>query len=103
MRNSVQGAQAEICPARPEGSGIRQVDAFRPELIILDLNLPGVDGFQICEKIRSDPAKKDIKILAITAYDKIDTKEQIFESGADEYLVKPFSLHKLLECVDNLS
>lgn len=92
----------EIASASDGITALKQLDLFNPHLVILDLKLPGIDGFQICKKIRSDLQKKNMKILAITGYDDPDTKERILSYGADEYLTKPFDINKFMECVDKL-
>ncbi len=81
---------------------IKKMEDFRPDLVVLDLNLPGVDGFQICKRIRKDMAAEDIKILAITGYDNPGTREEIIKCGANEYLTKPFDFKKFMECVNTL-
>ncbi|XOV80386.1 MAG: response regulator transcription factor [Aestuariibacter sp.] len=64
------------------------------DLIILDLNLPTMDGLEVCEKIR-EKAERHIPVLMLTARDSIDDKVSGFQSGADDYLTKPFSLQEL--------
>ncbi|MBI4971688.1 MAG: response regulator [Candidatus Omnitrophica bacterium] len=66
-----------------------------PDLIILDIRLPGMDGFRICELIRKMPELKHTKIIAITGLPESETKEKIMKLGADDYLVKPFDLDEL--------
>ena len=75
----------------------RQIISFKPDLIILDLNLPGVDGFEVCKGIKSDPLTKHIKILAITGYHSEKTKKRILSYGADAYLSKPFDNEELIK------
>jgi len=62
---------------------------FRPDLVILDLNLPGLDGFRVCGFIRSFPQLSRTKILAITGQGE-ERREQILKQGADDFLTKPF-------------
>lgn len=64
------------------------------DLIILDLNLPGLDGLQVCQQLRHQ-ADRHIPILMLTARDSIEDKVTGFQSGADDYLTKPFSLQEL--------
>lgn len=64
------------------------------DLIILDLNLPGLDGLQVCQQLRQQ-ADRHIPILMLTARDSIEDKVTGFQSGADDYLTKPFSLQEL--------
>ncbi|MFH1541168.1 MAG: response regulator [Elusimicrobiota bacterium] len=68
---------------------------YLPDLITLDLVMPGMDGFKVCQNIRNDPLTKNIKILSITAYDTSEYKEKILQVGADEYLPKPFTPEEL--------
>ena len=69
---------------------------FNPDLFILDIMMPGINGLQICQMLRSDPQYKDCLIVFLTA--KGDPNDRIngFETGADEYIVKPFEMKELL-------
>ena len=69
------------------------IKEFNPQLLVLDLMLPGISGIEVCQKIRQS---SDLPILMLTAKSAEDDKLQGFEYGADDYLVKPFSLHELL-------
>ncbi|MCB1553635.1 MAG: response regulator transcription factor [Xanthomonadales bacterium] len=68
------------------------VDEF--DAIVLDLNLPGMDGLEVCRKLRQE-ARKSTPILMLTARDTLEQKLAGFESGADDYLVKPFALQEV--------
>jgi|GEM_PF-318763 len=80
----------------------RIVSEFLPHLMILDLILPGIDGFKICSMLKNEPKFKEIKILAITGYDTPEHREKIKEAGVDDYLVKPFTAEDLRERVFKL-
>ena len=75
----------------------RMLSEFYPDLVILDLMLPGVDGFQICKQIRSDSTLAGVKVLAITGYDTAEMKQKISDCGANDYLAKPMEIDVLLE------
>ncbi|MFQ5946274.1 MAG: response regulator, partial [Anaerolineae bacterium] len=64
-------------------------------LLILDLRMPGLDGFQVCKRVKEDPATRSIKILAITAYPENNARERILTMGADVFFEKPIPLEKL--------
>ncbi len=64
------------------------------DAIVLDLNLPGMDGLEVCRKLRQD-ARKQTPVLMLTARDALEQKLAGFESGADDYLVKPFALQEV--------
>jgi len=72
-----------------------KVGYFRPDLVILDLMMPGIDGFELCQRIRDNVATAVPRILAITGYPEGSALERIKELGADLCLVKPLQLHQL--------
>jgi excisionase family DNA binding protein len=74
----------------------------KPDLVILDIKLPGIDGVEVCKLIRKDKALSKTKVLAITGYASPETKKKILDAGADEYIEKPFNKDKLLENVETL-
>ena len=64
------------------------------DAIVLDLNLPGMDGLEVCRKLRND-ARKQTPVLMLTARDTLENKLAGFDSGADDYLIKPFALQEV--------
>ncbi len=72
------------------------------DVVILDLGLPGIDGTDLCRRLRQD-AKSSVSVLMLTARDSLENKLDGFKSGADDYLVKPFSLKELAARVKVLS
>ena len=97
---SHSGYQTEIASTGFE-AGFK-VMAFKPGLIILDLMMPEVDGFEVCKWIKEDSRVSYIKVLAITGHDKEEERKRILESGADGYLAKPVDKERLLRNVENL-
>lgn len=77
----------------------QQLTALHPDLVILDLNLPGISGFQICQELKQKTA---IAVLVLTSRDQVRDELQAFQLGADEYLAKPFRKDRLLARVYNL-
>lgn len=67
------------------------------DLVILDLMMPGITGFEVCEKMRSLSATRKVPIIALTGYDTLQNEERIKAAGATGYLAKPFEVPKLLE------
>ena len=82
--------------------GLLKVGTFRPHLLMLDLRMPELDGFEVCRRIKGDPATMDTKVLAITAYPEEFAKEKILECGADAFLAKPFKITELIAQVRQL-
>ncbi len=79
-----------------------KVVEFKPDLIILDLFMPGMDGFEVCRRLKKDPGKADIKILIFTGHDSEENRERIMAEGADDYLVKPVDNNIFLHHVEGL-
>ena len=79
-----------------------QVMKFKPGLIILDLIMPEMNGFEVCKKVKNEPDTSHIKVLAITGYDTEENKEKIMKAGADGYLTKPLDRKILLQNIENL-
>lgn len=77
-----------------------KISRFSPDLILLDLRLPGMDGFRVCQFIRTDLGMKRVRIIAITGFNEEETRKKILELGANDYLVKPFNAEKLKEHVE---
>ena len=78
---------------------VRLLAALRPDLVILDLNLPEISGFQICQELKNKTA---IPVLVLTSRDQVKDELQAFQLGADEYLTKPCRKERLLARVSNV-
>ncbi len=81
--------------------GLIKVGDFKPDLLILDIRMPRIDGFELCRRLRSDEKTRDIKILAITAFGKED-RDKIIECGADNCLPKPIVLDEFRKNIARL-
>ena len=75
---------------------------FKPDLVILDIRMPGVDGYKLCVHIRNNPENKNVKVLLISGNIGSSEIQQIKKSGADNYLEKPFKIHALKEKIGEL-
>src|SRR5258708_19094466 len=82
-------------------AGAKALDSF-PNLVVLDIGLPGMNGFNVCKRLRADPRFKNTKILAITGRDTPDIKKRILDAGADDYFPKPFDPKELKERLSRL-
>jgi two-component system alkaline phosphatase synthesis response regulator PhoP len=76
--------------------GLVELRSRPPDLIILDLLMPGLDGWEVCRSVKNDPETKEIPLMILTALAGEEDRVRGLESGADDYLVKPFSLKELL-------
>ena len=94
---NISQAGFEVITARDGLDGLHQAQIKNPDLIILDLMLPNMDGLEVCRRLRSDPATRHLLVLMLTAKSE-ETDEVVgFNVGADDYVTKPFSVKVLLE------
>ena len=87
------------------GSGFEagvKVTQFKPDLVLLDLIMPGMDGFEVCRLLKMDPGTSGIKILALTGYGTAENCEKIMEAGADDLLIKPVDPETLIPRIEKL-
>ena len=94
--------QYEIAAASDGFETGMKIKEFNPDLILLDLIMPGIDSLEVCKKIKNNSNTRQIRILVITGYDTEEKRTQILQAGADDYLVKPFHLKTLLNRIDEL-
>ena len=70
-------------------------DGLRPTMILLDIMMPGIDGYEVCRRIKANPETKDIPVIFITALSDLADKVRGFQYGAVDYITKPFHLAEL--------
>jgi CheY-like chemotaxis protein len=76
--------------------------SFEPHLILLDVMMPKLSGFEVCEKLKSDPKTKRIMVLMVTALNEHGDMERAVESGTDDFLSKPVNKEALVKRVENM-
>ena len=89
-------------PVRDGREALEKARAFKPGLIVMDIQLPHVSGLDLIEQIKADPVLKVIPVLAVTAYAGKGDEERIREAGAEGYVSKPISVLKFIENVQNV-
>jgi len=85
----------KVSEARSGAEGLELAFQDPPDLILLDLMMPGMDGFAVCTALRQNPATTNIPILMLTALDQTDSKVRGLKTGADDYITKPFNIEEL--------
>src|SRR6058998_2904171 len=84
-----------VAEARDGAQALDQIDRVGPDIIVLDLNMPGLDGYGVLSHLRSRPATADIPVIVLTAKGDEDNEVRVFELGADDFLTKPFRARAL--------
>ena len=81
----------EVCTAEDAEHAIKVLRTYRPWLILMDVQLPGMDGLELTRRLRSDPAWNDVIIVALTAYAMKRDEENALAAGCDGYITKPIN------------
>ena len=95
MRDLLERDGYAVTEARDGVQALDQVDRVGPDIIVLDLNLPGLDGYGVLSHLRSRPATANIPVIVLTAKGDEDNEVRVFELGADDFLTKPFRARAL--------
>lgn len=81
----------EVVDARDGVEGLTKAKEEKPDLILLDIMLPNINGYEVCANLKRDPETSDIPVLFMTARDDTDSVIRAHRAGANDYIVKPFS------------
>jgi two-component system, OmpR family, response regulator VicR len=101
LRDLVPGSELESASNGYEG--LLKVGTFGPDLLILDLRMPGLDGMEVCRRIKANPAIRATRILMITAFAEKETAKEARRAGADGLLKKPLRLDALKAQVERMT
>jgi CheY-like chemotaxis protein len=90
------GLDCEIRTAVDGEDTLRVVDEFRPDLLLLDVMMPRLSGFEVCKKLRANPETRDLQVLMVTALNEPSDFERGVQAGTDDFLTKPVNKVELL-------
>lgn len=92
-----EGYEVQSAPTAEEALVL--LETFHPRLILMDVHLPGMDGLELTRRLKGDPGKRQILIVALTASEGTDDKQQALDAGCDGYLTKPINTRTFLQVV----
>ena len=95
MKDLLEREGYKVAEARDGAQALDEVDRSAPDLIMLDLNLPGIDGYGVLQRLRSRPSTSQIPVIVLTAKGDEDNEVRVFQMGADDFLTKPFRARAL--------
>ncbi len=95
LKRSLESEDYIVIEACDGYEAIKKSKSEMPELIILDLMMPGMDGIEVCNQLKKDSLTEKIPIIMLTARDEVRDKVEGLETGADDYVTKPFNLNEL--------
>lgn len=101
MRLEVAGYK--VMQARDGEETMEAVKKEKPDIMILDLMMPKLSGFEVCRMMKFDDRYKDIPIIVLSALDQQKDREKAFETGADAYFIKPFDLGLLINKIESFT
>ncbi len=90
----------QVAVENSPGEAVEKARAFKPDVVLLDIMMPGVDGYDICQQLKADPQFTGVPIIFLTGKDRSDDMGRSFRSGGDMFIKKPFSCERLLEIVN---
>ncbi len=96
LRDILTGAGYDVITAADGEQALERLKTFRPDLILLDIIMPGLDGYEVCRKIRQHPSDNHAKIIMLSSESKLEERLRGYKAGADDYISKPFDEHELL-------
>ena len=96
----VNGYELELTTSG-EGA-LAAIDSFNPDILLLDVMMPGIDGYEVCRKIRALERFSHLKIIMLSARAMSDEQTKGFEAGADDYIIKPYSHDEILRKIESI-
>jgi two-component system cell cycle response regulator DivK len=99
VRDMLDAAGYEMLEALDGLTGVEMAASEKPDLILMDIQLPGIDGYEATRRIRANPAIAKVPIIAVTSYALSGDEAKTREAGCDGYVAKPFSPRQLLAMV----
>jgi len=96
VRDLLTNSGFEVIEAINGIEGVQLARTHHPDLILMDIQLPGIDGYEATRQIKTDPGLKDIPVIVVTSYALSGDDKKAFEAGCDAYIAKPFSPRELL-------
>jgi DNA-binding response OmpR family regulator len=92
----------EVITALDGEQALERLGSDKPDMIVLDIMMPKLDGYEVCRTIKSDPATRHIPVILLSAKGRNVDQKMGFDVGADDYITKPFSPRKLVERINQL-
>ena len=89
----------DLLEAENGAAGLELARTAKPDVIVLDLRLPDLDGWQVTDELRDDPGTSSIPLIFLTAHTDTATRERGLQLGAKAFITKPFDMNELVECI----
>lgn len=100
VRDLMTASGYELIEATTGEEGLEAAARERPDLILMDIQLPGIDGYEVTRRVKADPQLRQIPIIAVTSYALSGDDKKAFAAGCDAYVTKPYSPRLLLAKIE---
>ena len=102
MQAYLEGLGCRLQTAEDGVGAMAMIDAEAPDLVLLDVMMPRMSGFEVCRKIKANPATRDVVVIMVTALNEVADFERAVECGTNDFIAKPVNKHELLTRVKSL-
>lgn len=102
VRITLENKDLRVLEARDGAEALETVRKTKPDMVLLDVAMPGLNGLEVCRALRADPSLAGVRVVMLTALGHESDREAGMAAGADAYLTKPFSPLELMRLVDEL-
>lgn len=102
VRATLEDDRVWIAEAADGYGALQLAELLRPDVVLLDVHMPGLDGVEVCRRLKADPRLQRTKIIMLTAAVQAEDQRRGLAAGADQYLTKPFSPLRLLTLIQSL-
>jgi CheY-like chemotaxis protein len=99
---TLAGGAYQVLEARDGAEALDVIGREQPDVVLLDIQMPEIDGIEVCRRVKADPALAGTVVVMLTAQAQADARRRATEAGADTFLTKPFSPLQVLEMVKRL-
>lgn len=101
MRRVLDYLDIELEEAESAEEGIEKIKTAKPDIILMDIQLPGINGYDAAKLIKGEPETSEIPVIGVTATAQFQDREKALEAGCDNYLTKPYTLDELKEAISD--
>jgi CheY-like chemotaxis protein len=101
LRYALEAGGQDVAEAADGNAAIQVAHDFRPDVALIDIGLPGMDGFEVARRLRAAPGDTRIRLIALTGYGLPSDRQRARDAGFDEHLVKPVDPARLLDIIES--
>jgi CheY-like chemotaxis protein len=102
IHETIADPALQVLEAQDGPEALQIARSQHPQMVLLDVAMPGLSGVEVCQQLKADPATRDIQIVMLTAFSQSKDREKALAAGADYFITKPFSPTQLFDLIDKI-